>query len=366
MSKIEVKRNKNTRIHGIDFKNLGFGKYFSDHIYLAKYENGKWQPGQILPYEAIPYEPGMMTLHYGQTIFEGLKAYKDFKNGGVNIFRPDMNAKRMVRSANKVCIEPYPEEDFINALKKIVEVDNKFIPNERGQSLYLRPLAFGDGNFLGVHKSETYSFMIMTSPVASYYPEGLKPVKILVSHEFARTVEGGLGDAKTAANYAASLYAGEMAKKQGYNQVLWLDGKHREYVDEVGAMNIMFVINGEIVTPPLDTGTILAGVTRNTVIHLAKQWGLKVNERRIKIDEVFEAHKKGELQEVFGTGTAATVSPVGILSYKDETIEINNGKIGPIAQKLYDTITGIQHGDIEDTNNWNIHLDVFEEASIVA
>ena len=350
----------------IDYDKLGFGKYFSDHIFVARYKNGKWNEGEIVPYEALPFEPGMMTLHYGQTIFEGLKAYNDFNRSGYNLFRPEMNAQRMVNSAKKVCIEPYPVESFVEATQAIVEVDSRFIPKKRGQSLYIRPISFGDGNFLGVHKSDTYTFMIMTSPVASYYPQGLKPVKILVADEFARTVEGGLGDAKTAANYAASLFAGEKAKAQGFNQVLWLDGVTKEYVDEVGAMNIMFIINNEIVTPPLDYGTILPGVTRDTVIRLAKDWNMNVREERIKISEVYEAHKNGTLSEVFGTGTAATISPVGNLTYKGESITINNNEIGPIAQKLYDTITGIQHGEINDIHNWIHHIDVKENEAVVA
>jgi branched-chain amino acid aminotransferase len=257
-----------------------------------------------------------------------------------------------------MCIEEFSEEQFIEAVKAIVKKDIAFLPQEKGQSLYIRPVVFGDGNFLGVHSSPSFKFIIMTSPVASYYESGLAPVKILVTHEYARTVEGGLGMAKTAANYAASLYAGRMAKQQGYQQVLWLDGRERKFIDEVGAMNIFFVIDGELVTPTLENGTILPGVTRDTVIQLGKEWGMNVREERISIDEIWDAHKSGKLNEVFGTGTAATISPVGLLSYKGESITINNGEIGQVSNRLYETITGIQHGLIEDTHSWNIHLDI--------
>lgn len=353
-----ISSSPTSRIEEIDYSNLGFGRYFSDHIYEAENVDNFWNTGIIKKYSPMLIDPGMSTLHYGQTIFEGLKAYRDFKNGGVNIFRPDMNAKRLNRSAERLCMPEFPNENFIDAVCDIVSIDEKFIPKEKGQSLYIRPLLFGDGNFLGVHASDTYKFLIMTSPVASYYEEGLKPIKILVSDEYARTVRGGLGAAKTAANYAASLYAARKAKQQGFAQVLWLDGVTMEYVDEVGAMNIMFIIDNKIITPTLDTGTILPGVTRDTVLTLAEDFGYEIEVRRIKIQEVFDAHKKGILQEVFGTGTAAIISPVGLLSYKGEEIEINNMEIGPVAQKFYDTILGLVHGEIEDDYNWNVHLNI--------
>lgn len=353
-----VENEKDTRLDRIDYQNLGFGRYFSDNVFISEYRNGKWSEGEIIPYGELPFEPGMSTLHYGQSIFEGLKAYKDFNKGGVNIFRPGMNAKRLNNSARRMCIEEFPEENFVDAVCQIVQKDKIFLPQEKGQSLYIRPIVFGDGNFLGVHSSPTFKFIIMTSPVGSYYDSGMEPVKILVTHEYARTVEGGLGMAKTAANYAASLYAGRMAKQNGFQQVLWLDGRERKYIDEVGAMNIVFVIDGELITPPLDSGTILPGITRDTVIQLAKEWGMPVREYRISIDEVWEAHRNGKLNECFGTGTAATISPVGLLSYKGESITINNGEIGEISKRMFDTITSIQHGLIEDTHNWNLHLNI--------
>lgn len=354
---IQIEKATQTRFDSIDWKNLGFGRYFSDHMFISFYRDGKWDDGKIVPYGPICFEPSMMTLHYGQTIFEGLKAYYDV-NGGVNLFRPEMNAKRMQSSAERLCIPPFDVEKFIEAIIELIKLDHKFVPKVKGESLYIRPVCFGSSCFLGVHPSQEYTFIIITSPVASYYPEGLNPVKILIEDQFVRVVRGGLGMAKTAANYAASLYAGQRAKEKGFSQVLWLDGIHHEFVDEVGAMNIMFVIDDILITPPLTQGTILPGVTRDSVLHLARQMGIKVQERSIKIQEVLEAYERGTLQEVFGTGTAATISPVGKLYYRDKELIINNNQIGPIAQKMYDTLTGLQHGIIKDTYNWIIHIDV--------
>jgi branched-chain amino acid aminotransferase len=356
MNDFRIIKTEKTRFNDIDFNNLGFGKYFSDHMYLADYKDGKWEEGCIMPYGPLPMEPGLCTLHYGQTIFEGLKAFHSVK-GGINIFRPEMNAKRLNHSATRLCIPEYDTGLLVDAIVQLAKVDYNFIPKERGCSLYIRPVMFGSGNFLGVHSSDTFRLIVMTSPVASYYSEGLNPVNIMISYEYVRAVKGGLGTAKTAANYAASLLAGTKAKEAGYSQVLWLDGITHEFIDEVGAMNIMFIIGDELITPPLDQGTILAGITRDTVLILAREWGIKVTERPLKINEVFEAHKNGQLKEVFGTGTAAVISPVGQLNFKGAVININNREIGPVAQKLYDTITGIQYGEIEDKYGWNVHFE---------
>ncbi len=357
MYNIKITKALTTRFDDIDWNNLGFGKYFSDHMYIAEYKDGKWNSGEIVPYGPISMEPSSCVLHYGQTIFEGLKAYRR-TDGNINLFRPDQNARRLNISASKLVIPPFDENLFVEALEQLVKLDNKFVPYKRGTSLYIRPLAFGDGAFLGVHASSTYKLIIMTSPVASYYPEGLAPVKILVDKDHVRAVRGGLGTAKTASNYAASLLGSETAKKQGYSQVLWLDAISRHFIDEVGAMNIMFYINNELVTPPLDTGSILAGVTRDTVLRLAHEFRIPVNERQISVEEVFEANERGILQEIFGTGTAAVISPVGQLSYAGKQILVNNMQIGPIAQKFYDTITGIQYGDIEDKYGWTVKIEL--------
>lgn len=352
----KVRKNPQTRINSIDWNNLRFGVYFSDHVFISVYKDGKWDDGAIEPYGKLPFEPGLCTLHYGQTIFEGLKAFKSV-NGGANIFRPDMNVKRLNRSAEIVCIPQYDEERLLKGIHELVKTDSKFVPQQRGQSLYIRPVVFGSGHFLGVTASSEYHLIVMTSPVASYYAAGLNPVKIMVSTEYVRAVQGGVGAAKTAANYAASLYAGMDAHKKGYSQVLWLDGVNRKDIDEVGAMNIMFVIDGELITPSLHKRTVLAGVTRDTVLTLAREWGMKVSERNISIEEVADLHAQGKVQEVFGTGTAAVISPVGLLHYKGKDMIFNDMKIGPVAQKFYDTITAIQYGEVPDTHNWVQHVD---------
>jgi branched-chain amino acid aminotransferase len=341
----ESKRNK------VDYDNLGFGVYMSDHVYVADYEGCAWNEGEIIPYGPMPIEPAMCTLHYGQTIFEGLKAYKT-KDGSINLFRPEKNWERFNNSARRLCIPEFPKDRFLDALKELIRVEYDWIPNVKGHTLYLRPVCFGSGNFLGVHVSDKYKLIIIASPVASYYKEGMQPIRIKVADDYVRAVRGGLGNAKTAANYAASLYAGNEAKQAGYAQVLWLDGVTRSFCDEVGAMNIMFVINDEIITPSLDDGSILPGVTRDSILILARSKGYKVSERKVTIEEVITAHDNGTLQEVFGTGTAAVISPVGSLTYMGKEYIINNNQIGKYSQEFYETLTGIQYGEIEDTFGW--------------
>ncbi|MFZ4591663.1 MAG: branched-chain amino acid aminotransferase [Ignavibacteria bacterium] len=355
--KFKVTKTDKSRFENINYETLGFGVHFSDHVFISRYKDGKWDDGAIEPYGLLPFEPGLCVFHYGQSIFEGLKAFESVK-GGVNIFRPDMNVKRLNRSAEIVCIPAYDEERLLAGIRELVKIDAKFIPRKKGQSLYIRPVVFGSGHFLGVTAASEYHLIVMTSPVASYYAAGLNPVKIMVSTDHVRAVQGGVGAAKTAANYAASLWAGMDAHKRGFSQVLWLDGVNRKDIDEVGAMNIMFVIDDELITPSLSKGTVLAGVTRNTVLTLAKEFGMKVSERNISIDEVADAHANGRVKEVFGTGTAAVISPVGLLEYKGKEMIFNDMKIGPVAQKFYDTITGIQYGEVEDTHNWNQHIDL--------
>lgn len=356
-----ITKNPNTRFDSIDWNNLRFGVYFSDHIFIAKYKDGKWNNGEIIPYGPISFEPALCTLHYAQSCFEGLKAFRCLDasgnpTGNANIFRPNKNAERLNRSGERLCI-PQIDVDFqIEAMKELVKVDQKFIPTKRGQSLYLRPFTMGSSNFLGVQASPEYLFIIITSPVASYYANGLEPIKILVQDEYVRAVRGGLGFTKAAANYAASLYGGTKAKEKGFSQVLWLDGVELKYIDEVGAMNIMFVIDNELITPTLEQGSILPGITRMSILEIAKDMGLKVTERRIALQEVIDAHKSGKLQECFGTGTAAIISPVGQLTYKGEDMIINNNKIGSLSQKLYNTILDIQYSDNIDNKGWNEHF----------
>jgi len=355
-----ISKNPNTRFDSIGWNDLRFGVYFSDHIFIAKYKDGKWNNGEIIPYGPMEFEPALCTLHYAQSCFEGLKAFQCFADGkptgNANIFRPEKNAERLNRSGERLGIPAIDVNFQIEAMKELVKIDKKFIPQKRGQSLYLRPFTFGSSSFLGVQPSPEYNFIIIASPVASYYANGIQPIKILVSDEYVRAVRGGIGYTKAAANYAASLYAGIKAKEKGFSQVLWLDGIEMKYVDEVGAMNIMFVIDGELITPSLEQGSILAGITRMSVLELAKDMGMKVTERRIAFQEVIEAHKAGKLTECFGTGTAAIISPVGQLTYKGQDYIINNNEIGSLSNKLYDTILDIQYSDSKDSKGWNLHF----------
>ena len=339
-----------------DFKGpLGFGKIFTDHMFIMNYTEGKgWHDARVVPYQNLSLSPASMVFHYGQEMFEGLKAYKG-KDGKVRLFRPDMNAKRANASNDRLCIPRIPEEDFVQAVKTVVEVDSDWVPTEPGTSLYVRPFVIATDDFLGVAPSKTYLFIIILSPSGAYYASGLAPVGIWIEDEYVRAVRGGIGFAKTGGNYAASLAAQVKAHDDGYSQVLWLDGVERKYIEEVGAMNIFFKINGKIVTPML-SGSILPGITRNSVINVCKSWGYEVEERKISVDELIAAQKSGALEEVFGTGTAAVISPVGKLRYKDDVMTINGGDIGPVSQKLYDTITGLQNGTLEDTFGWTVTL----------
>ncbi len=332
---------------------LGFGHIFTDHMFVMNYTEGKgWHDARIVPFENISLSPASMVFHYGQEMFEGLKAYKG-EDGTVYLFRPDMNAKRANASNERLCIPQIPEEDFVQAVKTVVDVDRDWIPEEAGTSLYIRPFVIATDNFLGVAPSKTYLFIIILSPSGAYYASGLAPVGIWIEDEYVRAVKGGIGYAKTGGNYAASLAAQVKAHDGGYSQVLWLDGVERKYIEEVGAMNIVFKISGKIVTPALN-GSILPGITRNSVLKLCRDWGYEVEERKISVDELVEAAHNGTLEEVFGTGTAAVVSPVGKLRYKDEVFTIGDGGIGELTQKLYDEITGIQWGKREDPNGWRV------------
>jgi len=330
---------------------LSFGTVFTDHIFVMDYEEGKgWHDPRIIPYEAFSLDPASSVLHYAQAVFDGLKAFRG-KDGEVRLFRPRKHAERLNKSCERLCIPELDVELVLESFRRLVDVDRDWVPSKAGTSLYLRPTVIANENFLGVRPAKAYTYFLILSPVGPYYAEGINPVKILAADEYVRAVPGGLGAAKTAANYAASLYGAEVAKKAGYTQVLWLDGVQHKYLDEVGTMNIMVKIGDEIVTPALN-GAILAGVTRDSILTLMRDWGLKVSERAISIDEVIEASKKGTLAEMWGTGTAAVVSPVGELGYKGQKIIINGGKTGELTQKLYDAIVGIQYGQTNDAHGW--------------
>lgn len=330
-----------------DPNNLVFGTVFTDHMFMMDYTAGKgWHDAQIVPYGPLEIEPSNMTLHYGQTVFEGMKAYLG-QDGSIRLYRPHDNMHRINISNERLCIPQIDEEFCVDAIRRLVRLEKDWIPTGKGTSLYIRPFIFATENHIGVHPSSSYKFMVILSPVGAYYKEGLNPVKIYVEPNYVRAVKGGMGFAKTAGNYAASLKAQEVAAEKGYTQVLWLDGVHRKYIEEVGTMNVFFKIKGEIVTPALN-GSILAGITRDSAIQVLRSWGLTVTERELSIQEVYDAHARGELEEVFGTGTAAVISPVGELNWDGNIITINNGEIGEVSGRLYDTITGIQSGAVKD------------------
>lgn len=334
---------------------LGFGKYFSDCMFVMDYEEGKgWCDPRIVPFGYISLHPASTVLHYGAEIFEGLKAYRT-DDGSIQLFRPLENIKRLNTSAERMCLPVIDEDMALEILTAFVKHEQEWVPHSFGSSLYIRPYMFGNDETLGVHTVKRATFMIIASPSGSYYKEGINPVKIMIENEDVRTVRGGTGYAKCGGNYAASTRAGERASKKGYSQVLWLDGVERRYIEEVGAMNVMFKIDGEIVTPAL-TGSILPGITRKSCIEVLKKLGYKVSERLISVDELIGALKDGRLEEAWGTGTAAVVSPIGKLMYDDVEYVINDEKIGSVTQKLYDILTGIQWGRIKDEFNWIYRL----------
>ncbi|MDD2389771.1 MAG: branched-chain amino acid aminotransferase [Desulfobacterales bacterium] len=334
-----------------DDSGLGFGTLFTDYMLNMDYDpENRWHNPRIEPYGPIQMDPSTMVLHYGQAIFEGLKAFRT-ESGDIRLFRPKDNIRRFNESARALCIPELDEQFVLKAIKELIRLEQHWVPKAAGTSLYIRPTVIAMDPFLGVRASSTYRFFTILSPVGAYYPEGFNPVSIWVTRDHVRAVRGGLGEAKTPANYAASLYAGEEAHKNGYTQVLWLDGIEQKYIEEVGSMNIFFVINNEVITPMLN-GSILPGITRDSVLQLARNWNLNVSERKISIDEVMEANDRGTLQEIFGSGTAAVISPVGELKYGDRVIRVADGNVGPLAQKFFTAITDIQYGRSEDTAGW--------------
>jgi len=334
-----------------DENKLGFGTIFTDHMFNMDYSVEKgWYNPRIEPYASLVMAPSTMVLHYGQGVFEGMKAYRN-QQGGVQLFRPRENFKRLNASNRKLCIPEIDEAFALEALKQLLTVETDWIPSAPGTSLYIRPTIIATDPFLGVRASFTYRFFIILSPVGAYYAEGFNPVKIMVTKEHVRAVRGGVGDTKTLGNYAASLLAGDKAHKAGYTQVLWLDGVELKYVEEVGAMNIFFVIGDELITPML-SGSILPGITRDSVLELGRSWGMTVSERKISIDDVMAAHTSGQLKEIFGSGTAAVISPVGELKYEDTVITVGDGRVGPLAHKFFQSIQDIQYGTIEDPSGW--------------
>ena len=340
-----------------DWNNLGFGKHFTDHMFVMDYHKGQgWHDARIVPYQNLSLDPACMVFHYAQEMFEGLKAYRT-PDGGVQLFRPDRNIARMNNTNERLCIPQIDPEDVLDALKALISVEKEWVPALKGTSLYIRPFIIATDVQLGVHPSNSYKFIIILCPVGSYYPEGIKPVKIFVEREYVRAVKGGTGFAKVGGNYACSLIGQQKAEQMGYSQVLWLDGIEHKYIDEVGAMNVFFVIDGKIVTPALEDGSILPGVTRASCIQILNNMGYTVEERKLSLDEVVDAYKRGVLEEAFGTGTAAVISPIGLLDTGDLKMTINGGEIGKVSQQLYDTLTDIQWGRATDEYGWTVKVD---------
>ena len=339
-----------------DQKKLGFGKYFADYMFTMDYDEGiGWHDATIRPYGPIEMNPATVVLHYAQETFEGLKAYRR-ADGQIQLFRPEMNARRMINSNERLCMATIPEDMFIEAVNALVKAEEDWVPSEPETSLYIRPFAFACESSLGVHKSKAYKFVIILSPVGAYYAEGLAPVKIMVEDEYVRAVQGGTGFTKCGGNYAGSIIGQVKAEKYGCSQVLWLDGRERKYVEDGGGMNLMFVWDGKLVTPELN-GSILPGVTRKSILELARSWGMETVERKITVDELMEGCKNGTVQEAFMCGTAAVVTPIGGFVRGEEKVVVNHNKIGEMTQKVYDELTGVQWGLKEDKFGWTVKVD---------
>lgn len=351
LPEIQIIKTQTPKQKPQDESTLGFGKQFSDHMFMIEYTEGiGWHNARIQPYGPLNLDPAAPVLHYAQEIFEGLKAYRR-ADGGVQLFRPDENAKRLNSSAERMCMPTLDVEYQVAAMKALVKLEEEWVPHRPGTSLYLRPTMIAVGAELGVHPSAHYLYYIICSPSGAYYKNGMAPVRIRIEDRYVRAVRGGIGAWKTGGNYAASLKAGAEAAKDGFDQVLWLDGRENRYVQEVGAMNMMFVLDGKLVTAPIED-CILPGITRKSIMQLAADKGMTVEERPIELTELFEAYEKGTLTEAFGTGTAAVISPVGEMCYKDTSMKLSGGKIGPVAQEMYDALTGIQGSTLPDPYGW--------------
>jgi len=350
---ISITRTEAPKAHPADETKLGFGQIFTDHMFIMDYTEGEgWHDARIVPFGPLPIHPASTVLHYGAEIFEGLKAYRA-ADGTIRMFRPEENIKRLNRSAERLCLPQLDEEGALDILDTLVALEKDWVPHNDGTSLYIRPYIYGNDPHLGVHAVKEATFVVICSPVGAYYASGINPVKIAIESQDVRAVRGGTGYAKCGGNYAASLRAGKKAEEKGYAQVLWLDGVERKYIEEVGAMNVMFKMDGKIVTPSLDSGSILPGITRKSCLELLRDWGFEVEERLLSVDELFDAAKSGALEEAWGTGTAAVISPIGQLFYNGEAYTLCNNEIGEVAQKLYDNLTGIQWGRLEDVHGWS-------------
>ncbi|HEY6159984.1 MAG TPA: branched-chain amino acid aminotransferase [Bacteroidia bacterium] len=349
--RIDIRKTPKSRISELDINNLVFGRLFSDHMFVADYRNGHWDTASIVPYDKIPMSPSMSALHYGQAIFEGLKAYKNDK-GEVLISRPDANLRRMNISCERMAMPPVPEELFMEGLTQLISLDRDWIPNAPGASLYIRPFMFSTDEYIGVKPSETYKFIIFTAPVAAYYNA---PLKVLVETSYIRAVEGGIGFVKAAGNYGRSLFPTQLAQQRGYQQIIWTDARNHRFIEESGTMNVMFVIDDIVITPPIGD-TILAGITRDSVLTLARDWGYRVQERKISIDEVTAAHQKGTLQEAFGVGTAATIAHISTIGFEGKDYELP-----PVPERIFSNhvareLDNIRRGKSADKHGWMLRV----------
>ncbi|MDX1513339.1 MAG: branched-chain amino acid aminotransferase [Gammaproteobacteria bacterium] len=358
---LKIQTVERSRLGDVDFDRLGFGDVFSDHMFSLVYEDGRWQRPEIMPFGPLSLTPATLSLHYGQAVFEGLKAFRG-NDGRVRIFRPDRNAKRLVQSCERLCIPPVDPGIFIGAIEQLVRLDYEWIPRVRGQSLYIRPIVFATESHLEVRSARTFRFIVMTAPVRKYFEDDVQAIQLKAEEKYTRAAPGGMGYAKTAGNYAASLYPGELGRREGFAQVLWLDGAEHRYVEEVGAMNIFFKFKDTVVTPALH-GTILPGVTRESVIEILRDRGIPLEERLVDIDEVIDGIHSGALEEIFGAGTAAVISPVGAIAYNGHSHRMANNGAGPLTRDLYDTITGIQLGEVDDKFDWTRIVDIEDRLS---
>lgn len=346
---ISVESSSHSSLHKVDWENLPFGRVFTDHMFLMEYSNGTWHNPRVIPFQNIPMHPAMSAIHYGQSIFEGLKAYKH-QDGSLSVFRPDMNAKRFNESAERMCMPTIPEELFIESIRKLVEVDSAWVPNHPGYALYIRPYMFATDEFVGIKPSETYKFMILLSPVGQYYAE---PVRVKIETYYTRAAIGGVGRAKAAGNYGASMYPAKQAQDQKFHQLVWTDAKEHKYIEESGTMNILFQMNDTLITPTEDQDTILRGITKRSIIEVAQHWGIKVEERLVSVEEIISALRNNTLQDAFGAGTAATLAQIDVIGFKDEIFKLPSMETRTISNKIKNYINDLKVGKVEDPFGWN-------------
>ncbi|MDB0062474.1 branched-chain amino acid aminotransferase [Crocinitomicaceae bacterium] len=349
---IKINKTSSTRINDVDWDNLPFGKVFSDHMLVMEYSDGQWHTPEISEFKNLSMHPASSVLHYGQTIFEGMKANRSV-DGDVLVFRPEMNARRFAESCGRMCMPVVPEELFIECIRRVIEIDNQWIPQREGYSLYIRPFILATDEYIGIKPSDTYKFIIFTCPVGAYYSE---PVNVKIEDHYTRAAEGGVGRAKTAGNYAASLYPSKLAQKAGFHQLLWTDGKEHKYIEEAGTMNVCFIINDVLITPSEESDTILRGVTKRSVVELAQSWGIQVEERKVSVEEVVNAARSGTLQDAFGAGTAATIVHIAKLGYGEEIYELPSIESRTISNRIKEELNDIKSGKKPDEMNWCLRI----------